>query len=117
MAAQTMSRALKAQRKQFAVVGCAHTPEELLKQISEHHPDVAVISAFWMASQRGFKADESCVSLLDYACRRLLDCSDPKQAFEAFSQAPKVLFAGPTRSKPCVNALSVSTPDKSGLTA
>ena len=91
MAAQTMSRALKAQRKQFAVVGCAHTPEELLKQISEHHPDVAVISAFLHGEPNvGLKVvRELNVSGSTTLPVVLLDCADPKQVFEAFSAGAK----------------------------
>lgn len=91
MAAQTMGRALKVQRRHFTVVGCVHTPDDLLKQAAEHHPDVAVISAFLDGDPKGgLKAVRRLrVSAPTTRTIVLLDCSDTKQAFEAFSAGAK----------------------------
>ena len=73
------------------MVGCVHTPEDLLKQASEHHPDVAVVSSFLDGDpEGGFKALRRLrVSATTTRAIVLLDCSDAKQAFEAFSAGAK----------------------------
>ena len=53
MAGQLLCHALKGKRRHFVVVGCVHTPDELLKQVAEHHPDVAVISSTLQGDPKG----------------------------------------------------------------
>ncbi len=91
MAAQTMHRALKVQRKNFTVVGCVQTPEDLLKLAAELHPDVAVISAFMDGDPDGGLKAVRRLRVAATTTRAIvrLDCSDPKQAFEAFSAGAK----------------------------
>jgi len=91
MAAQLLRHELKGHRGHFVVVGCVHTPNELHKHVAEHHPDVAVISAFLDGDpDGGLKAVRrlrGCATTTRAIV--LLDCSDPKQAFEAFSAGAK----------------------------
>jgi DNA-binding NarL/FixJ family response regulator len=91
MAGQTLCRALKVQRKNFTVVGCVQKPEDLLKQAAELHPDVAVISAFLDGDpDGGLKALRKLrVSATTTRAIVLLECSDAKQAFDAFSEGAK----------------------------
>ena len=73
------------------MVGCVHALEDLLKQASELRPDVAVISAFLDGDpDGGLKAVRRLrVSGITTRAVVLLDCSDAKQAFEAFSAGAK----------------------------
>jgi len=91
MVAQVLCRALRGQRKHFAVVGCVHTPEELLKQVSEHHPDIAVISSLLRGDpDGGLKVvRELRVSGTTTRPIVLLDLSAAKQVFDAFSAGAK----------------------------
>ena len=91
MAAQVLCRALRGQRKHFAVMGCVHTPEELLKQVSEHHPDIAVISSILQGDPDGGRkvVRELCVSGATTRPIVLLDFSGAKQVFDAFSAGAK----------------------------
>ncbi|MGA3166778.1 MAG: response regulator transcription factor [Terriglobia bacterium] len=91
MAAQVLCCALRGQRKHFAVVGCVHTPEELLKQVSEHHPDIAVISSILQGDpDGGLKVvRELRVSGTTTRPIVLLEFSDAKQVFDAFSAGAK----------------------------
>jgi len=91
MAGQLLCRALKAQRRRFVVAGCVHTPKELLKQVAEHQPDVAVISSNLEGDpQGGVKVvRELRVSAPSTRPILLLDCSESEQVIDAFSAGAK----------------------------
>ena len=91
MAAQLLWRALNGQRKHFAVVGCETTPDELLKQAAEHHPDVAVISSILQGDPKGGieVVRKLRVSAPITRAIVLLDCSDSEQVIDAFSGGAK----------------------------
>jgi DNA-binding NarL/FixJ family response regulator len=91
MAAQLLWRALNGQRKHFAVVGCETTPDELLKQAAEHHPDVAVISSILQGDPKGGieVVRKLRVSAPITRAIVLLDCSDSEQVIDSFSAGAK----------------------------
>ena len=91
MATQLLCHALKEQRGHFLVVGCVHTPKELLKQVAEHQPDVAVISSSLEGDpEGGLKVvRELRVSAPTTRPILLLDCSNPEQVIDAFSAGAK----------------------------
>jgi len=91
MAGQLLCRALKGQRRQLVVVGCTDTPNEFLKQVAEHEPDVAVVSSnLGSDPQGGLKIlRELRVSSPTTRPILLLDCSDPEQVIDAFSAGAK----------------------------
>jgi DNA-binding NarL/FixJ family response regulator len=88
---ELLCRAFKQRREQFKVVACALTRKDLLKQIAEHQPDVALFSASL--------ADEPMAGLQALRELRLtrsstraivvLDCSEPEQVVEAFSHGAR----------------------------
>ena len=86
LAAQLLCRALKGQRKHFVVVGCVHTSDALLKQVAEHHPDVAVISSTLEGDPKGALkvVRELRVSAPTTRPIVLLDCSDSEQVVDCF---------------------------------
>ena len=91
LATDALHRAFNQRRKQFSVVGRAHTSRELLKQIAEHRPRVAVISANlqdepWgglRALQELRRTRSSTRAIL------LLNSSEREQVIEAFSHGAK----------------------------
>src|ERR1035437_1050374 len=87
MAGQLLCRAIKGQRRHFVVVGCVHAPNELLKQVAEHHPDVAVISSTLQGDPEGALkvVRELRVSAPTTRCIVLLDRSNSEQVIAAFS--------------------------------
>ncbi len=91
MAGQLLCRALNEQRKHFVVVGCEHTPRDLLKRAAEHKPDVAVISSNLEGdSEGGLKAVRNLrVSSPITRPILLLDCSNSEQVIDAFSAGAK----------------------------
>jgi len=91
MAGQLLCHALKDQHRHLRVVSCAHTPKELLKQVAEHEPDVAVVSSNLDSDpQGGLKIlRELRVSSPTTCPILLLDCSDPEQVIDAFSAGAK----------------------------
>ena len=91
MAGQLLCHALKGKRRHFVVVGCVDTPNELLKQVAEHHPDVAVISSTLQGDPKGALkvVRELRVSAPTTRCIVLLDCSDSEQVVDAFSAGAK----------------------------
>jgi DNA-binding NarL/FixJ family response regulator len=109
---QLLFRALHRYGRHFTVPGCAHTLKELVKNVAEHQPDVAVISAGLEGdSKGGFKvlrelraAGTTTRSIL------LLDSHEPEQVIEAFSAGAKgvVCKTDPLevlcKSIQCVNA-------------
>jgi DNA-binding NarL/FixJ family response regulator len=91
MAGQLLCHALKGKRRHFVVVGCVHTPDELLKQVAEHHPDVAVISSTLQGDPKGALkvVRELRVSAPTTRPIVLLDCSEPEQVVDSFSAGAK----------------------------
>jgi DNA-binding NarL/FixJ family response regulator len=91
MAAQLLCHALKQQRRHFVVVGCVHTPNELLKQVAEHHPDVAVISSILQGDPKGGLKVVRELHNSGSMTRPivLLDCSGSEQVIDAFSAGAK----------------------------
>ena len=91
LAAQLLCRTLKAQRKHFVVVGCVHTSDALLKQIAEHHPDVAVISSILEGDPKGALKVVRQLRVSAPTTRPivLLDCSEPEQVVDCFSAGAK----------------------------
>jgi len=91
MAGQLLCHALKGQHRHFVVVGCVHTPDELLKQVSEHHPDVAVISSTLEGDPKGALkvVRELRVSAPTTRSIVLLDYSDSEQVIDTFSAGAK----------------------------
>jgi DNA-binding NarL/FixJ family response regulator len=87
LAAQLLCRALKGQRKHFVVVGGVAKPSELLKQVAEHHPDIAVVSSTLVGDpQGGLKIiRELRVAAPTTLPIVLLDCSESEQVIDAFS--------------------------------
>ncbi|MGO8819109.1 MAG: DNA-binding response regulator [Terriglobia bacterium] len=87
LAAQLLCRALKGQRKHFVVVGGVAKPSELLKQVAEHHPDIAVVSSTLDGDpQGGLKLiRELRVAAPTTLPIVLLDCSESEQVIDAFS--------------------------------
>ncbi len=51
-AGELLRRALKEQRSYFILAGCTQTPKELLRQVAEHQPEIAVISSNLEVGQR-----------------------------------------------------------------
>ncbi|MGD0226193.1 MAG: response regulator transcription factor [Terriglobia bacterium] len=91
MAGQLLCHALKGQRRHFVVVGCVDTPNELLKQVAEQHPDVAVISSTLQGDPKGALkvVRELRVSAPTTRSIVLLDCSNSEQVVDAFSAGAK----------------------------
>jgi DNA-binding NarL/FixJ family response regulator len=78
-------------RGQFLVVGCVHSSSELLKQVAERQPEVAVISSILEGDPvGGLKVVRQ---LRDNGSNThsiiLLDSSDPPQVIDAFSAGAK----------------------------
>jgi DNA-binding NarL/FixJ family response regulator len=91
LANEMLCRALKQRGKQFKVVGSACSRKDLLKQIAEHQPDVALISASLEDEPpAGLQALRE-LRLSGSSTRPvvLLSCSEPEQVIEAFSQGAR----------------------------
>jgi len=87
LACQLLSRALTGCGKQFNVVGCAQTKEELLRAVSDHRPDVAVLNSLLQNDpQGGIKALRE-LSLSGFSVHPIvvLDKDEPEQVVEAFA--------------------------------
>ena len=87
LACQLLSRALERSGTQFKVVGCAQTKEEILKEVSERRPDVAVVNSLLKDDPHGgIKAlRELCTSGLSVHPIVVLDKDEPEQVVEAFA--------------------------------
>jgi DNA-binding NarL/FixJ family response regulator len=80
-------RALKAHRRQFTVLACVLTAEELLKKVAEHRPEVTVISSSLQGDVKaGLKAlrDLRALGMITYPIM-LVDCPEPEFVTAAFS--------------------------------
>jgi DNA-binding NarL/FixJ family response regulator len=91
MAGQLLCHALKDQHRHLRVVGFAHTRKELLKQVAECQPDVAVISSGLEGDPNGGLSvvRELRVSSPTTCPILLLDCSNPEEVIDAFSAGAK----------------------------
>jgi DNA-binding NarL/FixJ family response regulator len=88
---EMLCRAFKQRGKEFKVVACAVTRKDLLKQVAEHQPDVALFSASLEdESTAGLQALRE-LRLTRSSTRAivLLDCSEPEQVIEAFSHGAR----------------------------
>ena len=87
LATQLLCRALNEQRGQFSVLAGGHTLEDFLRRVSEHKPEVAVISAILQDQPgAGVKIARGMrVASPETRVVVMLDCSDPPQVIEAFS--------------------------------
>jgi DNA-binding NarL/FixJ family response regulator len=88
---ELLSAALKQQSNHFDVVGTAFSSQELLKQVTEHHPQVTVVSA---ALEDGPKAGLKALRKLRASNSStrpvvLLDSSDSEKVLDAFSAGAK----------------------------
>lgn len=91
LATDALRRAFKQRRRQFSVVGSAHTCRELLKQVAEQRPRVVVISANlqddpWggLRALRELRRTRSSTRAI-----LLLNSSKREQVIEAFSHGAK----------------------------
>jgi DNA-binding NarL/FixJ family response regulator len=91
MAGQLLCRALKEQRKHLVVVGCTETPNEFLKQVAEHEPDVAVVSSSLDNDPQGGIKILRELRVCSPTTRPilLLDSSDAEHVIDAFSAGAK----------------------------
>lgn len=87
MASESLCNALKQHRKHFDVVGTAFSSQELLKQVAEHQPQVALVSAELQdAPTAGLRAlRELQASSSGTRVVVLLDSPDPGKVLDAFS--------------------------------
>jgi len=87
MATESLCAVLKKHRKYFDVVGTALSSKELLKQVAEHQPDVALVSAELQdGPTAGLKAlRELHASNCSTRAVVLLDSPDLEQVVDAFS--------------------------------
>ena len=91
---EMLCRAFKQRRKQFNVVGSALTGKDLLKQVAQHQPNVALISENLEDEPRaGLQAlRELHVNRSSTGAIVLLDCSEPEHVIEAFSHGARGVF-------------------------
>jgi DNA-binding NarL/FixJ family response regulator len=91
MATQLLCQALKERSLPFRVAGCVHTSKELLEQVAEHQPDIAVVSSDLEGDPRGGVkvVRELVVSAPTTRSILLLDCSTSEQVIDAFSAGAK----------------------------
>jgi DNA-binding NarL/FixJ family response regulator len=91
---EMLCRAFKQRRKQFNVVGSALTGKDLLKQVAQHQPNVALISENLEDEPRaGLQAlRELRVNRSSTNAIVLLDCSEPEQVIDAFSHGARGVF-------------------------
>jgi DNA-binding NarL/FixJ family response regulator len=91
MASQLLCAALNEKDGRFRVVDCVHTLKDFLRQVTEHHPDVAVMSSNLEGDPKGglktvrvlrVAAPTTCPILL-------LDCSNQEEVIDAFSAGAK----------------------------
>ena len=91
LAGQLLCRALKGQRRHFVVMCCVDKPNELLKQVAAHHPDIAVISATLEGDPTGGLKVVQELRNNGEITRPivLLDSSDSQLVIDAFSAGAK----------------------------
>jgi DNA-binding NarL/FixJ family response regulator len=91
MESELVSRALTARRRQFTVLACVLTAEELLKKVAEHRPEVTVISSCLQGdATAGLKVLRTlCASGMITHPIMLVDYSDSKLVTDAFAAGAK----------------------------
>lgn len=89
-----LCRAFKRRRKQFNVVACALTRKDLLKQVAQHQPDVALISATLEYEPRAGLQALPELRLTRSSTRAIVtfNCCEPEQVIEAFSHGARGVF-------------------------
>ena len=87
LACQLLSRALTRSGRQFKVVGSARTKEELLRKVSEHRPDVAVVNSLLQDDPQGgiMALRELSTTGLSVHPIVVLDKDEPEQVVAAFA--------------------------------
>jgi DNA-binding NarL/FixJ family response regulator len=91
LAKELLTRAFNQRRRHFKVLACALTREDLLKQVAEHQPDVAVISANLEGEPTAGLQALRDLRLTRPSTRAivLLDRSDSDQVIEAFAHGAR----------------------------
>lgn len=91
MSTEVLCRALSDGHKQFTVLPTGYTTRDFLKQVAEHHPEVAVISASSPDGSTGALGivREVCAAAPNTRVVLLVDCSEPKGVIEAFLAGAK----------------------------
>jgi DNA-binding NarL/FixJ family response regulator len=94
LANEVLCRAFDRRRKKFDVVACALAGRDFLKQVAQHHPDVAVISASLDGEPKAALQVLRGLRLAGSSTRAvvLLDCSEPERVIEAFSHGARGVF-------------------------
>ena len=94
LANDALCRSFNQRRKHFRVVGVAHTLKDLLKQVTEHRPDVVLISVNMGNNPMGGIGVLRELSLTGSSAHVIVlsDCSDPEQVVEAFSHGARGFF-------------------------
>jgi DNA-binding NarL/FixJ family response regulator len=91
---ELLCRAFKQRGKQFKVVASALTRKDLLRQVGEHQPDVALFSASLEGEPRaGLQALQE-LRLARSSTRAIVisDCSKREQVIEAFAYGARAVF-------------------------
>ena len=91
MGGQLLCEALNKQHRHFVIVGCVHTPKELLKQVAKHHPNAAVVSSSLDGDPQGGLKVVRALRVRAPTSRPilLLDSSNPEEVIDAFSAGAK----------------------------
>jgi DNA-binding NarL/FixJ family response regulator len=91
LANEMLCRAFKQRGKQFKVVACALSPKDLLKEVAEHQPDVALFSASLEDEPTAGLQVLRELRLARLSTRPIviLDCSEPEQVIDAFSHGAR----------------------------
>jgi DNA-binding NarL/FixJ family response regulator len=94
LANEVLCRAFNRRRNQLNVLACALNGKDLLKQVAEHQPDVAVISASLedeptaaLQVLRGLRLAGSSTRAVV-----LLDCAESERAVEGFADGARGVF-------------------------
>jgi DNA-binding NarL/FixJ family response regulator len=91
---ELLCRAFKQRGKQFKVVGCALTRKDLVKQVAEHQPDLALINVNLRGEPTGGMQALREVRLTRLSTRAVMlsDSSKREQVIEAFSHGARAVF-------------------------
>jgi len=94
LANEVLCRAFYRRPKHFGVVACALAGSDLLKQVAQHHPDVAVISASLAGEPKAALQVLRRLRLAGSSTRAvvLLDCCEPERVIEAFAHGARGVF-------------------------
>jgi len=94
LANDVLCRAFSQRPRQFRVLGFARTIKDLIKQVGEQQPDVALVSVNLGGNSAGGIEALRELSQTRSASRAimLLDCSDSEQVVEAFAHGARGVF-------------------------